>query len=75
MKQKRGFTLLELLIVISIMVALMGLLLPAISHMKEKGKEQLNEIVNMSNDVSLIEARTLLFVRYLYMGFVSFLTV
>jgi prepilin-type N-terminal cleavage/methylation domain-containing protein len=44
MKQKRGFTLLELLIVISIMVAMMGLLLPAVAKMKRKGKAQLNDI-------------------------------
>jgi prepilin-type N-terminal cleavage/methylation domain-containing protein len=44
MKQKRGFTLLELLIVISIMVAMMGLLLPAIAKMRKKGKAQLNDI-------------------------------
>jgi prepilin-type N-terminal cleavage/methylation domain-containing protein len=44
MKQKRGFTLLELLIVISIMVGLMALLLPAIAKMKKRGKEQLHEV-------------------------------
>lgn len=44
MKQKRGFTLLELLIVISIIVGMMALLLPAIAKMKKRGKEQLYEV-------------------------------
>ena len=42
--RKQGFTLLELLVVIAVMTALMGLLMPAISKMKTNAKEQRYEI-------------------------------